>query len=99
MEANINSILKLLNFVMKGRLMKDLSKVLSQVQPSQHLRYQQKAKELKAQGQNVISLSIGEPDFDTPQNIKDAAIARINAGNNGYTAASGAIELKKGDLR
>ena len=54
-----------------------------------------KAQELKAAGRDVIGLGAGEPDFDTPQNIKDAAIAAINAGKTKYTAVDGIPELKK----
>ncbi|KMW56314.1 Aspartate aminotransferase [Candidatus Rhodobacter oscarellae] len=54
-----------------------------------------KAGEMKAAGHDVISLSAGEPDFDTPQNIKDAAVAAIAAGKTKYTAPDGIIELKQ----
>ncbi|MFY9142031.1 pyridoxal phosphate-dependent aminotransferase [Sulfuricurvum sp.] len=52
------------------------------------------AQELKAQGKNILSFSAGEPDFDTPQVIKDAAIAAINSGFTKYTAVDGIPELK-----
>lgn len=52
------------------------------------------AQELKAQGKNILSFSAGEPDFDTPQVIKEAAIAAINAGFTKYTAVDGIPELK-----
>ncbi|CAN0589545.1 unnamed protein product, partial [Ectocarpus sp. 12 AP-2014] len=54
-----------------------------------------KAKELESQGINIISLAAGEPDFDTPENIKKAAIEGIKNGETKYTAVSGTIELKK----
>lgn len=54
-----------------------------------------KAAELKASGKDIISLGMGEPDFDTPQNIKDAAIAAINKGDTKYTAVDGTAALKK----
>lgn len=54
-----------------------------------------KARELKAQGKDVISLSLGEPDFDTPSHIKEAAIAAMDAGKTKYTPVSGIPELKK----
>ena len=54
-----------------------------------------RAKELKAQGRPVIELGAGEPDFDTPDNIKSAAIAAIRAGQSKYTALTGTPELKK----
>jgi aspartate aminotransferase len=53
------------------------------------------AQELKAAGKDVIGLGAGEPDFDTPQNIKDAAVAAIAAGKTKYTAPDGIPELKK----
>lgn len=54
-----------------------------------------KAAELKAQGKDIISLGMGEPDFDTPENIKQAAIAAINRGETKYTAVDGTPALKK----
>ncbi|AQQ70787.1 Aspartate aminotransferase [Limihaloglobus sulfuriphilus] len=54
-----------------------------------------RAKEMKAQGIDVVSYGAGEPDFDTPQYIKDAAIKAINDGKTGYTATPGIPELKK----
>ena len=61
-----------------------LSKTLSRVKPSPTIAISTKAGELKAAGQDVISLSAGEPDFDTPDHIKAAAIAAINAGKTKY---------------
>jgi aspartate aminotransferase len=72
-----------------------LSATLNRVKPSPTIAMSTKAGELKAAGQDVISLSAGEPDFDTPQNIKDAAIAAIAAGKTKYTAPDGIIELKQ----
>ena len=72
-----------------------LSENLSRVKPSPTIAVTQKAAELKAAGVDVIGLGAGEPDFDTPQNIKDAAIAAINAGKTKYTAVDGIPELKK----
>ncbi|WP_448509032.1 aminotransferase class I/II-fold pyridoxal phosphate-dependent enzyme, partial [Immundisolibacter sp.] len=54
-----------------------------------------KAKELQAAGRKVIGLGAGEPDFDTPQNIKDAAKRAIDEGKTKYTAVDGIPELKK----
>jgi aspartate aminotransferase len=54
-----------------------------------------KARALKAAGKDVISLSVGEPDFDTPQNIKDAAIAAIQRGETKYTDVAGTMELRR----
>jgi len=70
------------------------SDALARVQPSATLAVTQKARELKAQGIDVISLGAGEPDFDTPDHIKDAAIAAIRAGKTKYTAVDGIPELK-----
>ncbi len=59
------------------------------------LRMAQKARELTAQGFDIINLSLGEPDFDTPQHIKDSAIAAIQAGITKYTPVSGALDLRQ----
>ncbi len=72
-----------------------LSKTLDRVKPSPTIAVTTKAAELKAAGKDVIGLGAGEPDFDTPQNIKDAAIAAIVAGKTKYTAVDGIPELKK----
>lgn len=72
-----------------------LSATLDRVKPSPTIAMSTKAAEMKAAGKDVISLSAGEPDFDTPQNIKDAAIAAINAGKTKYTAPDGIPELKQ----
>ncbi|MFT6675307.1 MAG: aspartate aminotransferase [Sulfitobacter sp.] len=72
-----------------------LSASLARVKPSPTIAVTTKAGELKAAGRDVIGLGAGEPDFDTPQNIKDAAIAAINAGKTKYTAVDGIIELKQ----
>jgi len=71
-----------------------LSDTLARVKPSPTIAVSTKAAELKAQGRDVIGLGAGEPDFDTPQNIKDAAKAAINAGKTKYTAVDGIPELK-----
>jgi len=72
-----------------------LSDTLSRVKPSPTIAVSNKAAELKAAGEDVIGLGAGEPDFDTPQNIKDAAIAAIEAGKTKYTAVDGIPELKQ----
>ena len=72
-----------------------LSATLSRVKPSPTIAVTTKAQELKAAGRDVIGLGAGEPDFDTPQNIKDAAIAAIHSGKTKYTAVDGIPELKK----
>ncbi len=68
---------------------------LDRISPSQTIAITAKARALKAAGKNVISLSVGEPDFDTPQNIKDAAIAAIQRGETKYTDVAGTMELRK----
>jgi aspartate aminotransferase len=72
-----------------------LSNTLTRVKPSPTIAISTKAAELKASGQDIIALSAGEPDFDTPDNIKQAAIAAINAGKTKYTAPDGIPELKQ----
>jgi len=71
-----------------------LSKTLDRVKPSPTISISTKAAELKAAGKDVIALSAGEPDFDTPDNIKEAAKTAIDAGKTKYTAPDGIIELK-----
>jgi aspartate aminotransferase len=72
-----------------------LSDSLARVSPSPTVAVTQKAMELKAAGKDVIGLGAGEPDFDTPDNIKDAAIAAIKAGKTKYTAVDGIPEVKQ----
>ncbi|WDV47842.1 pyridoxal phosphate-dependent aminotransferase [Clostridiaceae bacterium M8S5] len=72
-----------------------LSEKLSSINPSVTLTISSKAKELKANGVDVISFAPGEPDFNTPVNIQDEAISSIREGKIKYTAASGLLELKK----
>ncbi|MBE9476737.1 MAG: aminotransferase class I/II-fold pyridoxal phosphate-dependent enzyme, partial [Proteobacteria bacterium] len=72
-----------------------LSHTLDRVKPSPTISISTKAAALKAAGKDVIALSAGEPDFDTPDNIKDAAKAAIDAGKTKYTAPDGIIELKQ----
>jgi aspartate aminotransferase len=72
-----------------------LADVLSVVKPSATIALTQAARDLKATGKDVISLSVGEPDFDTPQNIKDAAIAAIQRGETKYTPVAGIPQLKE----
>ena len=67
---------------------------LSRIKPSPTLVVTQKARELKAAGRDIIGLGAGEPDFDTPDNIKEAAIAAIKRGETKYTAVDGTPELK-----
>jgi aspartate aminotransferase len=72
-----------------------LADALSRVKPSATIAMTQKARELKAGGMDVISLSVGEPDFDTPQHIKDAAVAAIARGETKYTPVSGIVPLRE----
>lgn len=67
---------------------------LNRIQPSATIAVSTKARQLKAQGRNIISLSAGEPDFDTPQNIKDAAKRALDEGKTKYTDVDGIPELK-----
>lgn len=73
----------------------ELSKRAAAVKPSSTLAITAKAKELRAQGMDVVGFGAGEPDFNTPKNICDAAIAAINDGFTKYTPASGTNELKE----
>lgn len=72
-----------------------LADALSRVKPSATIAVSQKARELKAKGKDIISLGAGEPDFDTPDNIKQAAIDAINRGETKYTAVAGIPELRQ----
>jgi aspartate aminotransferase len=72
-----------------------LAESLGRIQPSPTIAVTQKARELKATGRDVIGLGAGEPDFDTPDNIKEAAIAAIRRGETKYTAVEGIPELRK----
>jgi aspartate aminotransferase len=70
------------------------SSALARVQPSATIAVSAKARALKAAGRDIISLGAGEPDFDTPDNVKAAAIAAIQRGETKYTDADGMPELK-----
>jgi len=72
-----------------------LSNAVQSIKPSPTIAVSQKARELKLQGRNIIGLGAGEPDFDTPDNIKEAAIDAINRGETKYTAVDGIPELKQ----
>lgn len=72
-----------------------LADALSRIKPSATIAVTQMARDLKAKGKDVISLSVGEPDFDTPQNIKDAAIAAIQRGETKYTPVPGIVPLRE----
>ena len=73
----------------------ELSRKIMSIRPSATLAVTAKAKDLKAAGKDVIAFAAGEPDFDTPENIRQAGIDAINSGFTRYTAAPGIIELRK----
>ncbi|MFM2408772.1 MAG: hypothetical protein RL358_1514 [Pseudomonadota bacterium] len=73
----------------------ELSKRVQAIKPSPTLAVAARAAKLKAEGRDIIGLGTGEPDFDTPQHIKDAAIAAINKGFTKYTAVGGTPSLKQ----
>ena len=75
--------------------MVELSHSIKRIKPSATMAVTQKARELKAAGKDIIGLGAGEPDFDTPENIKKAAIQAINDGDTKYTPVDGTPELKK----
>ena len=72
-----------------------ISKMASQISPSPTLALDAKYKQMLKEGIPVVGFGAGEPDFETPDNIKEAAISAINAGYTRYTPASGTIELKQ----
>ena len=76
-----------------------ISKNLKRIKPSPTIAVTQKARELRAAGKDVIGLGAGEPDFDTPDNIKNAAIKAIKRGDTKYTAVDGTPALKKAVVR
>ena len=72
-----------------------ISRRASQISPSETLKISGKAKAMKREGKSVISLSAGEPDFNTPKYICDAAIKAIQDGHHGYTMNTGTPELRQ----
>ena len=76
-----------------------LSSSLLRIKPSPTIAVTQKARELKEKGVDVISLGAGEPDFDTPNNVKNAAIEAINNGETKYTAVDGTPKLKEAIIK
>ena len=76
-----------------------ISKSLKRIKPSPTIAVTQKARELRAAGKDVIGLGAGEPDFDTPNNIKNAAIKAIRDGDTKYTAVDGTPALKKAIIK
>lgn len=73
----------------------DLSHRVRAIKPSPTLAVSNLASQLRAQGRDIIGLGTGEPDFDTPQHIKDAGIEAIHQGQTKYTAVDGTVELKQ----
>jgi len=76
-----------------------IADALARVKPSATIAVTQKARDLKAKGREIISLSVGEPDFDTPDNVKQAAIAAIRRGETKYTPVSGIVPLREAVAR
>ena len=76
-----------------------ISDSLKRIKPSPTIAVTQKARELRAAGKDVIGLGAGEPDFDTPNNIKNAAIKAIRIGDTKYTAVDGTPALKKAIIK
>ena len=72
-----------------------ISDSLKRIKPSPTIAVTQNARELRAAGKDVIGLGAGEPDFDTPDNIKEAAIKAIKDGDTKYTSVDGTSDLKK----
>ncbi len=72
---------------------------LNRIQPSATIAASMKARQLKAAGRDIISLSAGEPDFDTPDNIKQAAVKALAEGKTKYTDVDGTPELKAAIVR
>ena len=76
-----------------------ISESLKRIKPSPTIAVSQKARELRAAGKDVIGLGAGEPDFDTPNNIKNAAIKAIRSGDTKYTAVDGTPALKNAIIK
>lgn len=72
-----------------------ISDRLARIKPSPTIAMTTRAADLRAQGRDIISLSAGEPDFDTPENVRDAAKTAIDAGHTRYTAVDGTPSLKR----
>ena len=74
---------------------KQFSSLVEKIKPSFTLQMTSRAAELRAQGEDVINFGVGEPDFNTPNYIKNAAINAINENYNSYTPVDGYLDLKK----
>lgn len=72
-----------------------ISRRANSIEPSATLRISDMVKEMRNEGREVISLSVGEPDFDTPEEVKDAAIEALKEGKTGYTSTPGIYPLRK----
>ena len=75
--------------------MSHISIKVSQIKPSATIQVSMKAMNLQAQGKDIVSLGFGEPDFDTPEHIREAAIRAIHEGKTRYTQVDGTPELKR----
>lgn len=95
LECYINSEKKILITIGRHKMALTLSKKAQAVKPSSTLSITAKAKELMANGVDVVGFGAGEPDFNTPDNICEAAIKAIHAGFTKYTPAEGTLELRK----
>jgi aspartate aminotransferase len=84
---------------LQGEAVSRISQKVDQIKPSATIVVSMKAMELRAQGQDIISLGFGEPDFDTPEHIREAAIEAIRAGQTRYTQVDGTPELKAAIIR
>ena len=71
-----------------------LARRVSGIQPSVTLAITARANQIRADGGDILNLAAGEPDFDTPEHIKEAAIAAMRAGQTKYTAVAGTVSLK-----
>ena len=89
------SVYFLLHIIQEDSGMGLISERLGNIKPSPTIAVSTKARELRAAGKDVIGLGAGEPDFDTPEFIKEAAIQSIKDGQTKYTAVDGIPELKK----
>jgi aspartate aminotransferase len=77
-----------------GTFMSQIAQKIEQIRPSATIQVSMKAMELRAQGRDIVSLAAGEPDFDTPEHIREAAIEAIRSGRTRYTQVDGTPELK-----
>ena len=75
------------------------SKRINLIQPSTTMALTSKANELRQRGEDIIVLTVGEPDFDTPKYIKDSAKIAIDEGMTKYTAVDGTLSLKKAIIK